>query len=63
MPWSLRVARTSYECSIRGNALCSDFDLALFDNDKRTEDGETTKEEMWTNLEYFLKGMTRGGRR
>eukprot|EP01126_Amoeba_proteus_P034574 TRINITY_DN344_c0_g2_i13.p1 TRINITY_DN344_c0_g2~~TRINITY_DN344_c0_g2_i13.p1 ORF type:complete len:364 (-),score=44.80 TRINITY_DN344_c0_g2_i13:160-1251(-) len=55
MPWSLRVARTSYESCIRGHALSSHFDLTSFDDKCRTADGETTTEEMWKNLEYFLK--------
>eukprot|EP01116_Phalansterium_solitarium_P004189 TRINITY_DN15101_c0_g1_i1.p1 TRINITY_DN15101_c0_g1~~TRINITY_DN15101_c0_g1_i1.p1 ORF type:complete len:358 (+),score=19.31 TRINITY_DN15101_c0_g1_i1:207-1280(+) len=57
MPWSFRVGRTSYETSIRGGALSSAFRWADFDDSLRTEDGETTHEEMWANLEYFLKAV------
>jgi len=55
MPWSFRVGRTSYEVPIRGNALSSCFCWKDFDDSIRYEDGETTVEEMWENLEYFLK--------
>jgi mannonate dehydratase len=55
MPWSLRVGRTSYETPIRGGALSSSFNWELFDDKSRTIDGDTTIQEMWNNLEYFLK--------
>lgn len=57
MPWSLRVARTSYQTPIRGEALTSSFDFEKWDDNLRTEDGETTPEEMWENLNYFLKAV------
>jgi len=57
MPWSLRVGRTSYEVPIRGNALSSCFRKTDWDDSTLTEDGETTAEEMWKNLEYFLKAV------
>ncbi len=57
MPWSLRVARTSYQTPIRGEALTSSFDFEKWDDNFRTEDGETTSEEMWENLSYFLKAV------
>lgn len=55
MPWSLRVARTSYAAAERGGALTSEFNLSNFDNRKLTPDGTTTPEQMWDNLEYFLR--------
>jgi len=57
MPWSFRVGRTSYEIPIRGKALCSCFKWSDFDDSQRTADGETTPEQMWANLEYFLKAV------
>jgi len=57
MPWSLRVARTSYETKIRGGALTSSFDFDEWDDSLRTADGETTEAEMWANLAYFLKAV------
>src|SRR5687768_14782104 len=55
MPWSLRVARTSYAKPERGGALTSEFDLKRFDNERLTADGVTTPEQMWDDLEYFLR--------
>ncbi len=57
MAWSLRVARTSYETKLRGGALTSSFRFDEWDDDQRTDEGETTDEEMWENLEYFLKAV------
>lgn len=55
MPLSLRVARTSYETSERGGAKTNSFEMCAWDNDARTRDGETRDEQLWDNLEYFLK--------
>eukprot|EP00055_Hartaetosiga_balthica_P017721 m.121983 g.121983 ORF g.121983 m.121983 type:complete len:375 (+) comp9385_c2_seq7:66-1190(+) len=55
MPWSFRVGRTSYCVPIRGGALSSEWKWEDFDDTVRTEEGETTHEQMWKNAEYFLK--------
>jgi mannonate dehydratase len=55
MPWELRVARTSYAESERGGALTSGFEWSKFDDGRRTAAGETTADEMWDSLEYFLR--------
>ena len=57
MPWSLRVARTSYETSVRGGALSSSFDFSKWNDARRTEDGETSPEQMWENFDYFLRAV------
>ncbi len=57
MPWSLRVARTSYQTAVRGEALSSSFDIAQWDNNRRTEDGETTAEQMRENFTYFIRAV------
>jgi len=55
MPWALRVARTSYAAIERGGALTSEFNRGKFADTRLTEDGVTTSEVMWENLEYFLR--------
>ena len=55
MPWSLRVARTSYAAVERGGALTSEFDLRHFDNTGLAPDAPTLQEQMWDSLEYFLR--------
>src|SRR4051794_32079576 len=55
MPLSLRVARTSYETPERGGAKTNSFEMNRWDNARRTIDGETCDEQIWENLEYFLK--------
>eukprot|EP00045_Choanoeca_perplexa_P007407 m.66684 g.66684 ORF g.66684 m.66684 type:complete len:229 (-) comp14064_c0_seq11:1489-2175(-) len=57
MPWSFRVGRTSYEVPIRGGALSSEWRWEHFDDTIRTEEGETTHDDMWASLEYFLKAV------
>jgi mannonate dehydratase len=49
------VFRTSFATPERGGALTSSFDLERFDNDRLTEDGTTTDEQVWDHLDYFLK--------
>ncbi|MFA5057268.1 MAG: mannonate dehydratase [Opitutaceae bacterium] len=55
MPWGLRVARTSYAAPERAGALTSAFNLDEFDDAKRSHEGETSAEQMWESLEYFLR--------
>ena len=54
MPRSMQVARTSYETSERGGALTSSFERAKWD-DTPTPDAPTTDEQMWDNLDWFLR--------
>ncbi|MDB6128528.1 MAG: Mannonate dehydratase [Verrucomicrobia bacterium] len=49
------VIRTSMTKTERGGALTSAFDLAAFDRESLTPEGRTTDEQMWDNLEYFLR--------
>ena len=49
------VFRTSFATSERGGALTSSFDLERFDNDRLTEDGTSTDEQVLDYLDYFLK--------
>ena len=49
------VVRTSFETPERGGALTSSFDMEDFDNLERTRLGESTDEEVWDNLAYFLQ--------
>lgn len=49
------VIRTSFETPERGGALTSSFRLAGSDNDRVTETGTTTDEQMWDHLDYFLR--------
>lgn len=50
------VIRTSFETPERGSALTSSFDLDKFDPASYPhEEQPTTDEQMWYNLEYFLK--------
>jgi len=49
------VLRTSVATPERGGALTSSFSLADFDHGRLTLAGRTSDEEMWDNLEYFLK--------
>jgi mannonate dehydratase len=49
------VIRTTYTAPERGGALTSAFRLADFDRDHVTAEGRTTDEQMWDNLEYFLR--------
>jgi len=49
------VMRTSRRTRERGGALTSSFSLAKFDLERRTSAGRTTDEQMWDNLEYFLR--------
>jgi mannonate dehydratase len=55
MPLSLRVVRTSYAIPERGGAMTNGFDLSEWNNDRLTRDGITTDEQIWDNLEYFLR--------
>mmetsp|Transcript_56471 Transcript_56471/g.133053 ORF Transcript_56471/g.133053 Transcript_56471/m.133053 type:complete len:324 (-) Transcript_56471:22-993(-) len=54
MHWGCRVGRTSYEVPIRGGALSSAFKWEDWDN-SLTEFGETSEQQTWENLEWFLK--------
>ncbi len=49
------VIRTSFETPERGGALTSSFRMEGSDNDRMTEEGATTDEMMWDNLDYFLR--------
>jgi mannonate dehydratase len=49
------VIRTSFETPERGGALTSSFKLAGSDNDRVTAAGTTSDEQMWDNLDYFLR--------
>jgi mannonate dehydratase len=49
------VVRTSFRTRERGGAYTSSFVQSEFDNDRVTEVGTTTDEQMWDNLEYFLR--------
>jgi mannonate dehydratase len=49
------VMRTSYDTPERGGALTSRFELARFDQNHVTPEGRTTDEQMWDNLEYFVR--------
>lgn len=49
------VIRTSYNTPERGGALTSAFKLAQFDQKRHTKEGPTSDEQMWDNLEYFLR--------
>jgi mannonate dehydratase len=49
------VIRTSTTVRERGGALTSGFDLAEFDQTHVTAEGQTTDEQMWDNLDYFLR--------
>ncbi len=48
------VIRTSMVTEERGGALTSSFDESVFDQDRMTDAGVTTDEQMWDNLEYFI---------
>ncbi|GAB5559911.1 MAG: mannonate dehydratase [Synoicihabitans sp.] len=49
------VIRTSFETPERGGALTSSFRLEGSDNDRMTEEGVTSDEQMWDYLDYFLR--------
>lgn len=49
------VLRTAYETPERHGALTSSFQLEQFDQDHQTAEGRTTDEQMWDNLDYFLR--------
>ena len=49
------VVRTSKATKERGGALTSSFNAAVLDPELRTGFGETTDEEMWDNLDYFVR--------
>ncbi len=49
------VVRTSFRTRERGGAYTSSFVRSEFDNDRVTEDGTTTDDQIWNNLEYFLR--------
>lgn len=55
MPSQQGVIRTNYDYVTRGNAITSSFDLSRFANDELTPRGETSDEQMWDDLEYFLR--------
>ncbi len=51
-------ARTTMDRPSRGGALVSAFDIEdIKDEEKITEFGEITHDDMWDNLEYFLKAV------
>jgi mannonate dehydratase len=49
--------RTSTAIPTRGGALVSGFDYSLLKNAPLTEAGVVTQEQLWQNLEYFLKAV------
>jgi len=49
------VIRTSSATPERGGAKTSSFNLTNFDNERLTPAGRTTDEQMWDNLEYFIR--------
>lgn len=49
------VMRTSFTTAERGGAETSSFELAKFDQTHRTAEGVTSDEQMWDNLDYFLR--------
>ncbi len=51
------VIRTSFETPERGGALTSSFQLEGSNNERLTDEGVTTDEEMWDNLDYFLRAV------
>jgi D-mannonate dehydratase len=51
----LGVPRTSTTLPSRGGALVTGYDNALFDTARMTEYGVVSDEQLWANLEYFLK--------
>lgn len=57
MPPSLKVARTSYNVSIRGGSLSSEFDRQKWDDTIKPGDLEISEAQMWENLEFFLKSV------
>lgn len=54
MPNALKVARTSYSTPERGGAMTSSFEWSKWDNTP-VADAPTTDEQMWENLDYFLR--------
>ena len=51
-------ARTTLDRPSRGDALVSAFDVEnIKDEEKITEYGELTHDDMWKNIEYFLKAV------
>jgi mannonate dehydratase len=54
MPPHQGVLRTSFDHPVRGGALTSSFDLSKLDQ-RLTPEGQTSDEQMWDDLEYFLK--------
>jgi mannonate dehydratase len=55
MPTIQEVVRTSFQTKTRGGALTSSFDASIYKNVPLTQEGITTEERMWDDLEYFLK--------
>lgn len=49
--------RTSTTASARGGALATAFDYELMKNAPLTEYGEVSEDQLWENLEYFLKAV------
>jgi len=49
--------RTSTTAPARGGAMATAFDYELMKNAPLTEYGIVTEEELWKNLEYFLKAV------
>jgi mannonate dehydratase len=55
MPPKQGVIRTSFDHRVRGGAVTSSWDSSKFDNSVLTDEGRTTDEQMWDDLEYFLR--------
>ncbi|MGH9161246.1 MAG: mannonate dehydratase [Vicinamibacteraceae bacterium] len=55
LPLSVRVIRTSYTVRERGGARTSAFDAKRWASAPSNKDGVYTDEQLWDNLEYFLR--------
>lgn len=51
------VVRTRFDYPERGGAETSEFSVAACEEDRMTEAGVTTDEQMWDRLDYFLKAI------
>lgn len=54
MPPAQGVVRTGRAEVVRGGATTTGFDLSRYDNGARTDEGETSDERMWDDLDWFL---------
>jgi mannonate dehydratase len=49
--------RTSFTTRVRGDAMATSYEHALFQRGPLTELGEVSEETLWESLEYFLKAV------